>query len=123
MIETAWKYCQHFGGVPAMINCLHVLKNRQKAGWGSYLHILDTVDKWHAAPPKTTVHPDIWDRRFLTLWNEIDGICDDTRRDPTNGALYWGDTTDIQSEWFMTHVARNPEKQRCADMSSLTFWK
>jgi hypothetical protein len=123
MIETAWKFGSHFGGTPACISILHVLKNRQKAGWGTYLHILDTVDKWQAAPPKTTNHPDVWNRNFLALWNEIDSICDDTRRDPTNGALYWGDLTDVQSEWWLTHIARNPEKQRCADMGSLTFFK
>jgi hypothetical protein len=123
LIHTAWKYGQHYGGTPAMMAILHVLKARQRAGWGTYLHILDTVDKWHAAPPKTTTHADIWDRRFLSLWNEIDGICDDTRRDPVNGALYWGDTTDIQSDWFMEHVCLNPEKIRCADMGSLTFWR
>src|SRR5215469_6117307 len=106
MIELAWKYGQHYGGTPAMINILHILKNRQKAGWGSYLHILDTVDKWQAAPPKTTSHPEIWDRRFLALWNEIDSICDDTRRDTTNAALYWGDLTDVQSDWFLTHICR-----------------
>ena len=123
MIFVAWKYGQHFGGTPAMINILHVLKNRQKAGFGNYLHVLDTVDKWQAAPPKTTGHPDIWDRRFLSLWTEIDGICDDTRKDSSNGGLYWGELNDIQSEWFLTHICQNPEKQRCADMGSLTFFK
>ena len=123
LVECAWRFGAHYGGTPAMLAILHVLKNRQKSGWGTYLHILDTVDKWQSAPPKTTAHPDSWNRNFLSLLNEIDGICDDTRKDPTNGALYWGDTTDIQSEWFLTKIARNPEKTRCADMSSLTFWK
>lgn len=123
MVECAWRYGSHYGGTPAMLNILHVLKNRQKAGWGTYLHILDTVDKWHAAPPKTTIHPDVWNRNFLALLNEIDGICDDTRKDPTNSALYWGDLTDVQSDWFLEHVCRNVEKQRCADMNSLTFFK
>jgi hypothetical protein len=123
LIECAWKYGQHYGGTPAMLNILHTLKNREKAGFGTYLHVLDTVDKWHAAPPKTTQHPDAWDRRFLSLYNDIDGICDDTRKDSSNGALYWGDLADVQSEWWLTHVARNPERVRCADMGSLTFFK
>lgn len=123
MIEVAWKFGQSYGGTPAMINILHVLKNRQKAGFGTYLFILDTLDKWQAAPPTTTTHPDMWDRRFLALWNEIDGICDDTRKDSSNQALYWGDTTDIQSDWFLKMVCRNPERYRCADMGSLTFWR
>lgn len=123
LIFTAWKYGQHYGGTPAMINILHVLKNREKAGFGTYHHVLDTVEKWQAAPPKTTTHPDAWDRRFLSLWGEIDSICDDTRKDSSNGALYWGDLTDVQSEWWLAHVARNPERQRCADMGPLTFFK
>jgi hypothetical protein len=123
LVECGHKYGSHYGGKEACLLILHVLKNRQKAGWGTYLHILDTVEKWHAAPPKKTTQPDLWDRNFLSLLNEIDGICDDTRKDPTNGALYWGDLTDIQSDFFLEHVCRNPEKHRCADMNSLTFFK
>lgn len=123
LIECAWHYGEHYGGLPAMVNILHTLKNRQKAGFGTYHHILDTVEKWHAAPPKTTTHPDGWDRRFLALWNEIDGICDDTKRDSSNGALYWGDLTDVQSNWFLEKICRNPEKVRCADMGPLAFFK
>ena len=123
LIEAAWHHGSHYGGTPAMLSILHVLKNSQKAGWGTYLHILDTLDKWQSAPPKTTTHPDVWNRNFLALLNEIDSICDDTRKDPTGGALYFGDTTDIQSEWFLEKICRNPEKTRCSDMSSLTFWR
>jgi hypothetical protein len=124
MIEAAWKYAQHYGGVDHMLGVLYVIKNRQVAGWGTYLHILDTMEKWQAAPPKTTTHPDIWDRRFVALLGAVDGICDETRKpDISNGALYFGDTTDIQSEWFLERVARNPEKVRCGGSASWTYWK
>lgn len=123
LVECAWKFGSHYGGAEACLLILHTLKNRQKAGFGSYLQILDSVDKFQAAPPKTTSHPSIWDRNFLRLLNEIDSICDDTRKDASNGALYWGDLTDVQSQWFLEKVCRNPERQRCAEMSSLAFFK
>jgi|ERR1700689_1182016 len=123
MIEAAWKYASHFGGVENCLGMLHVIKNREKAGWGTYLHVLDTMEKWEAAPPATKTHPDIWNRNFQKMLSEVDSIMDDTRKDHTNGALYAGDTTNITSDWFMQHVARNPEKQRCGDCCSWTYWK
>ena len=123
MIEQAWKFASHFGGAENMFGVLHIIKNREKAGWGTYLHVLDTMDKWEAAPPVTKTHPDVWNRNFVKLLGEIDGICDDTRKDPTNGGLYFADTTNITSDWFLKHVARNPEKERCGGSASWTYWK
>jgi hypothetical protein len=124
MIEQAWKYAQHFGGVDSMIGVLHVIKNRQSAGWGSYAHILDTMEKWEASPAPTKTHPEQWERRFVSLLGVIDAICDGTHHpDPSNRGLYFGDTTNITSEWFMEHVARNPEKTRCGGSASWTYWK
>lgn len=123
IVETAWRYASHFGGAENMLGVMHVIKNRQKAGWGTYLHILDTMDKWEASPPPTKTHPDLWNRNFLRLLNEVDSVMDDTRRDPTGSALYFGDTTNITSDWFLQHVARNTEKVRCGDCASWTYWR
>jgi hypothetical protein len=123
VVEIAWKYASHFGGAEHMLGVMHVIKNRQKSGWGTYLHILDTMDKWEASPAPTKNHPDLWNRNFLKLLNEVDGVLDDTRRDPTGSALYFGDTTTITSDWFLEHVARNPEKSRCGDINSWTYWR
>ncbi len=124
MIHKAWSYGQHFGGIDNMLGVLHVIKNRQAAGWGTYGHVLDTMEKWQAAPPVTLTHPDLWDRRFQQILGQVDAICDETRKpDVSNGGLYFADTTYITSEWFIKHVCRNPEKQRCGGSASWTYWK
>jgi hypothetical protein len=124
MIEAAWKYAQHLGGVNGMLGVLHVIKNRYDAGWGSYGHILDTMEKWEAAPAATKTHPEQWERRFVSLLGIVDSVCDGTHRpDVSNGAVYFGDTTNITNEWFLEHVARNPERMLCANTSSWTYWK
>lgn len=123
IVEAGWKYASHFGGAEHCLGVMHVIKNRQKSGWGSYLHILDTMGKWEGSPAPTPTHPDLWNRNFLRLLNEVDSIMDDTRRDPTGGGLYFADTTKITSDWFLQHVARNPEKVRCGDINSWTYWK
>ena len=124
MVREAWRYAQHFGGIENMLGCLHVIKNRQAAGWGTYGHVLDTMEKWQAAPPTTLTHPDLWDRRFQQILGQVDGICDETRKpDPSNGGLYFGDTTNITSDWFLERIARNPDKQRCGGSASWTYWK
>jgi len=122
MVMCAWRYASHLG-VEHMLGVLHVIKNRQKAGQGTYLHIIDTMDKWHAAPPTTKTSPDVWDRNLLRLLNEVDRIVDDTRPDPTNGATYFGETTNITSSWFLENVARSTDRVRCGDINQFTYWK
>ncbi len=121
LVSAAWRYGAHFGGYEACLCIMHVIKNREKAGQGTFLHILDNMHKYEAAPPKTTTHPDIWEKRFLKLLTEVDGVYDGTRKDPTNGGLYFGELNDIQSEWFLEKVART--RERCGDMGTLTFFK
>jgi hypothetical protein len=123
MISTAWKYASHFGGADNMTGMLHVIKNRQKAGFGDYIQIVDTMSRYEACPPVTTTNPSPWDRRFLQLLQVVDSVCDDTRKDHTNGALYAGDLTCITNDWFLEKVARSPDKQRCGDNNSWTYFK
>src|ERR1700689_3151676 len=90
-VFSAWKYAQHFGGVDHMIGVLWVIKNRSDAGWGSYLHVLDSMEKWEAAPAPTKAHPDKWDRRFVSLLNQVDSIFDPTAKDTPHEPPWFGD--------------------------------
>src|ERR1700689_3133422 len=123
MVSKAWSYASHLGGVDPMFGVLHVIKNRIDAGWGPCAHVLETMEKWEAAPPVTKKHPDVWERRFQQLLGQIDSIYDGTHRpDVSNNGLYFGDTANITSPWFLDHVARNHQKMRCANTASWTYW-
>ena len=122
-VFTAWKYGSHYGGTDHMTGVLWVIKNRSDAGWGSILHVVDTMEKWESAPPVTKTHPDQWDRRFVSLLNTVDSIFDHTAQDPTNSALWFGDLTNVTNEYFLTNVCRSPERQRCGGINSWTYFK
>ena len=57
MIECAWKYAQHLGGLDPMLGVLHVIKNRVDAGWGTIGHVLETMDKWGACAARNQETP------------------------------------------------------------------
>jgi len=120
---ASWRYGSHYGAEKASILIAQTLANRNRK-WGTpWLELLTKAPQFDAAPPTTTGYPNIWDRSFLKLLLEMDGLFDGTRKDDTNGALYFGDTTNIQSKWFLMKIARNhDEHQIVAAMNSLTFW-
>lgn len=120
---AAWRYGAIYGGHNASLLVAQVFATRQKRGWGAWLDVIERAPKFDAAPPKTSGYPNLWDKSFLRILSEVDPIFEGTKKDDTNGALYFGDTTDIQSKWFLMKIARNPEEhQIVASMNTLTFW-
>ena len=123
MIQKCWSYAQHLGGVDPMLGVLHVIKNRIDAGWGTCGHVLETMEKWEAAPPVTTKHPDLWDRRFQMILGQIDAIWDGTHRpDVSNGAVYFGDTTEYYESVVPRTRCPKPAENALRDTGSWTYW-
>lgn len=119
---TAWRYASHYGSHTPQLMVAQVIANRYRKGWGSLLAIIDRMPKYDAAPPTTKGFPEAWDKSFLRSLSEIDPIYEGTARDSVNGALYFGDTTNVQNEFFLNQIARNPEHHMVCNLASLTFW-
>ena len=53
---------------------LSVLANRQRNGWGTWLEVLQNVDRYAAAPLIYEGQPEPWDPNFTRLLQEVDLI-------------------------------------------------
>lgn len=110
---------------------MSIVANRVRGGWGSWLQMIDRIPNYMAEneiPPLT--HPPIFEPSFVKLMQCVDGIFDNSTKDMSNGALYWGDLTNLQSPWFREKIvdAKNPvtgERQHpmIGNINSLSFFK
>ena len=121
---TAWRYGKDYS-TPGMVMIAQTIANRHRAGQGTFFQVIERIPKYAATitqPPME--YPAAWDREFLRLLPEIDGIVDGTAKDTTNGALYWGELNKVDNDWFLSFVARHPDRTRCADCAgTLVFWR
>ena len=121
---TAWRHGKAWS-TPGMVMIAQTIANRHRAGQGTFFQVIERIPKYSATieqPPHD--YPTAWDRELLRLLPEIDGIVDGTAKDTTNGALYWGDTNNVTSPWFLEQIARSSEHKRVADcQGTLVFWQ
>lgn len=102
---------------------MSILANRVKRGWGSWLEVLYRIPAY-AATTNVPVYipPQIWEQGFVRLLHEVDAIYDGTQ-DHAQGALYWCDTRDINTEFFHNKILLDKETHpRIGDMNTLTFF-
>jgi hypothetical protein len=119
---TAWRWGRDFGGHMSSLMIACCLRNRVTKGWGSWLSVIENIPKHGYTLAVPTGFPDQWNRDFLRILSEMDGIYDSTAKDLVNGGVYWAELSKIDNEYFLEHIARNPERKRCADMNNLVFW-
>ena len=123
---TAWREASKYGGHKAMMMIAQAIANRKKAGWGTWMSVIENVPVFSAKdhdpmPPK---FPDLIEPNFVRLLQEIDGIYANTSQDLTSGGLYWADTLEITRDWFKQNILADKENHpRVANMNTLTFWK
>jgi hypothetical protein len=110
---------------------MQVFSNRQRAGFGSYLSIIENVPNFMAENEIPPFKLDsVWSPLFTKLLHAVEGIYDGSAQDLTKGALYWADLNRIQRPWFkekivdsvseVTGLRRHPI---VANMNSLSFFK
>jgi hypothetical protein len=106
VVEVAWKFGQSYNsGHLAGLMVMNVLSNRFKAGFGSYLSILETIPNFMAENEIPPMKLDsVWNPLFTKLLHGIEGAFDGSAQDLTKGALYWGDLNRIQNPWFQTKI-------------------
>lgn len=135
LVELGWRFSQSYGGGHlAGQLVMHVLANRFRTGWGSWLSILDRVPVFMAEKelPKLE-YPSVWEPVFVKLLHVVDGVYDGSTPDLSKGALYWGDLGKIESSWFLEKIVQAkkedqngdlvPVHPRVNDMNSLSFWR
>jgi hypothetical protein len=135
LVELGWRYGQFYaGGHIAGEMVMQAIANRFRAGWGSWLQVIDRVPAFMAEkelPP--LVHPGVWEPAFIKLLHVVDGVFDNSIQDKSNGGLYFGDLSIIEAPWFLEKIVQGkkenfegveiPAHQRVANMNGLNFWK
>jgi hypothetical protein len=131
LVELAWRFGQSYnGGYLAGQMVMSTLANRVRAGWGSWLDVIERVPNFMAEnelPPLK--YPGVWEGNFVKLLHVVDGVFDGSALDLSKGALYWGDLNKIERPWFRDKIvdAVNAEglrqHPRVADMNSLAFFR
>ena len=135
LIELAWRFGQSYGGgYLAGQMVMGALANRYRAGWGSWLEIVERVPTFMAEnelPP--LVWPSIWEGNFVKLLHVVDGVFDNSVIDLSKGALYWADLNKIERPWFKAKImdavseegltAGQRQHPIVANMNSLSFFR
>ena len=136
LIEMGWRFGQSYsGGHMAGQLVMQTIANRVRAGWGTWLQVIDNIPNYMAEnelPP--LVHPHVQEPAFIKLLQAVDGIFDGNVPDGTlssleramgkKGAIYWGDLARIERAWFLDKIVRAPENHdRIANINGLTFWR
>jgi hypothetical protein len=132
LVETAWKYTQFYGGGGHLMGqiIMWCIANRVRAGWGSWLQMLDGIEQFaaeNAVPPLK--HPSVWDASFVKMLHVVDGIYDGSMPDAAKGGLYWADLSKIERSWFLEKIVQAkdddgiPRHHRVVDMNSFSVWR
>ena len=138
----AWKDGRE-DGLSGMLGIAYVFRNRVRAGWesGNWISVLQNYQNAAATEkPPTEDIPDPRTLQFQQLLECITGIMNGTAKDditvlknPAFGsgsvlsiapppALYYGRLNEINRDWFLEKIARDPAHQRTASVGTLFFW-
>lgn len=123
LVLYAWRAGKQYGGHTAACMIMCAIANRYRAGWGSWLDILDKMPAKSATIEQPTGTPEMWDPTFVHLLHDVDTIFSGSATDLSCGAKYWADMTRIDNPWFKEKVLNHPNRQVAANMNSLTFFK
>lgn len=131
LVLFGWRQGKEYGGhhVPNMI--MSVLANRVKAGWGTWLEVLDHVDRYAAAPLVYEGTPQLYDPIFTRLLNDVDliyagsqndAVCfvDRTHKEP---AMYWADLRHIETEFFKKKIQGNPDHRIIMNQNTFSLYR
>ena len=126
-----WRYAQVYGGLIPGQMVMSAIANRQRAGWGSWLEVIENVPLYMAEselPPLK--FPSVWEPTFTKLLQCVDAAYDMSLTDSTKGATYWCDLNRIERSWFKTKIvdALQPETGLrahpiVANQNSIAFFK
>jgi hypothetical protein len=122
LVEIGWQYGKPYGGWRAAAMVMSVLMNRVRLGWGTLLEVLDKIPSKAATTERPTGTPSIWEPEFVKLLHEVEAIYAGTQ-DYANGALYWCDTRDVTTPFFLEKILGDHDAHPLvANMNSLSFF-
>jgi len=132
LVLFAWRQGKEYGNhhAPACA-IMSVLANRVRAGWGTWLEVLDSVDRYAATTLVYEGTPDLREPGFTRLLHEVDLIFSGSKNDAMafvnrtqqEPALYWADTRRIDTEFFKKKIQGNPEHRIIMNQNTLALYR
>ncbi len=123
LVETGWQWGRQYGGHLAACIIMSVLGNRVRAGWGTWLEVIERIPRFSATtniPP--LVSPQIWEPGFVRLLHEVEAIFDGSQ-DYAKGGFYWCDTREVDTEFFQNKILSDLETHhRVLEMNTLAVF-
>jgi hypothetical protein len=132
LVLTGWRFGQLYsaGFIGAQM-VMSTIANRVRAGWGSYLVVIERIPLHMAEnelPPLK--YPSLWEPDFVKLLHAVEGVFEGSAHDMSAGALYWGELNKIERGWFKEHIIDQVNEETglrrhplIASMNSLSFFK
>ena len=123
LVLYGWRNGKYFGGHLASEAIMHVLGNRQRLGWGSWMDVIATAPSRQATLELIEDVPQVWEPAFSRLLHSVESIFDGSAKDLSGGALYWFDSSkEVTNPWFKEKILGDlTTHAKCADMNSLMF--
>lgn len=108
-----------------MLAVMLVVRNRVHAGWmgGDWLQVLSAHQLYSAnACMDLTGYPDL--RKMRDILTAVDEVYDGFAQDFTEGALYYAELDNVDSEWFAeTILKQQVDHPRVAKVGPIDFFK
>lgn len=124
LVNIGWWCGKEYGGYMPSMMIMGCVANRVRAGWGSWLEVLERLPHFAAEKIEPNGFPSIWDSSFIRLLHEVDAIYDGSGIDMSKGALYWCDLRRIENPWFSENILKKPEiHPKIADCNSLALFR
>lgn len=131
LVALGWRFSQVYGGyIPGQM-VMSALANRTRAGWGSWLEVIEKVPLYMAEselPPLK--FPSVWEPTFVKLLHGVEAAYDGSLQDMTKGALYWCDLNKIERLWFKEKIVDSIQESTglrahpvVANQNSIVFFK
>lgn len=132
LVTTGWRFGLTYGGgvIPGQY-VMQTLANRVRAGWGSWLDVIERVPLYMAENELPPIKfPSVWEPTFVKLLLSVDAVYDGSFPDGTKGALYFCDLNKIERHWFKEKIVDAKQESTglrahpmVANVNSLSFFK
>ena len=127
MALLAWRETQRYAGnLNTALAVAHMIKNRQRAGWGTVLECCAGYYQFsdrHPVMENLLLQPNELDPVWRKFSQQVDDVASGAKPDTMiTGALYCSDLVDIR-DWFRDAIVRQPEyHSRLAQVGQLVFF-
>ena len=124
LVTIGYNQGKEYGGHLAAGMVMNCIANRVRAGWGSWLEVIEKIPQYAAEENILNTIPSLWDVNFIRLLTDVEGIFDGSAKDTSSGGIYWADTRRITRKWFLKEIARNHQDHPVvANMNSLNCYR